>query len=135
MSASRRTLGRSYAALSRRLTPERTRRATFFERLTVGKLRWNALVRLNVLLELSGRTATGLLIAFAISAVLGVDWEHVAESALNSGRPIEGALALAIGVPMLAFVALRSLIGFARWRLQRELWRREVADQRDPRAV
>ena len=131
----RRRITRSYTALSQRLTPERTRRATLFERLTVRRLDWDTLVRLNGILELSGRIATGLLVAFGVSALVGVDWEHVTESALNSGRPIEGALALAIGVPMLAFIALRSLIGFARWRLQRELWRREIADQRDPRAV
>jgi hypothetical protein len=34
---------------------------------------------------------------------------------------------VAIIVPTLLFVAARSAIGFARWRLQRELWRRDVA--------
>jgi hypothetical protein len=33
---------------------------------------------------------------------------------------------LAIVLPSLAFLAARSLSGFARWRLQRELWRRDV---------
>jgi hypothetical protein len=46
---------------------------------------------------------------------------------VNSGRPVQGALALAIVIPTLVFVAARSLIGFGRWRLQRELWRRDVA--------
>jgi hypothetical protein len=49
------------------------------------------------------------------------------EGVLNSGKPVRGAVALAIIVPTLLFVASRSLIGFARWRLQRELWRRDVA--------
>ena len=132
-----RGIARSYVALSRRLTPERTRRATPFERRTVARLDWDTLVRLNGLLELTGRIATGFLIAFTISAVFGIDWKHVTESALNSGRPIDGALALVIGIPVLLFVALRSLIGFTRWRLQRELWRREVASYTatDERAV
>jgi hypothetical protein len=29
-------------------------------------------------------------------------------------------------LPTLAFLVARSAIGFARWRLQRELWRRDV---------
>jgi len=126
----RRGLARSYMALSRRLTPERTRRATFFERLTVSRLKWQTLVRLNGLLELSGRIATGLLVAFAISAFAGVDWRRAAESTLNSGRAIEEVLALIIVIPVLTFIALRSLIGFARRRVQRELWRRDVASCR-----
>src|SRR3712207_8746427 len=108
----RRGLARSYMALSRRLTPERTRRATFFERLTVSRLEWQTLVRLNGLLELSGRIATGLLVAFAVSAFAGVDWQRAAESTLNSGRAIEEVLALIIVIPVLTFIALRSLIGF-----------------------
>jgi hypothetical protein len=39
---------------------------------------------------------------------------------------IEGALALAILVPTLVFLAARSVLGYGRWRLQRELWRRDV---------
>ena len=42
------------------------------------------------------------------------------------GRRIENALVLAIALPTFAFLAARSLIGFLRWRLQRELWRRDV---------
>jgi hypothetical protein len=30
-------------------------------------------------------------------------------------------------VPTLVFLAARSMLGFARWRIQRELWRRDVA--------
>jgi hypothetical protein len=50
----------------------------------------------------------------------------VVQEAVNSGRPIEGALALAILVPTLVFLAARSMLGYGRWRLQRELWRRDV---------
>jgi len=57
-------------------------------------------------------------------------------ASLNSGTPIEGAFTLAILIPTLVFLAARSMLGFARWRLQRELWRRDVerltsARQRD----
>ena len=45
---------------------------------------------------------------------------------MNSGRPVEGALVLAVVLPTLIFRVARSAIGFARWRLQRELWRRHV---------
>jgi hypothetical protein len=43
---------------------------------------------------------------------------------------------LAILIPTLMLLAARSMLGFARWRLQRELWRRDVerltsARQRD----
>src|SRR3712207_9311356 len=89
MSRRRHNLAQTYVALSRRLTPEYTRRPTAFERATVGRLDWDALVRLNGFLELTGRIATGLLIAFAVSALVGIDWKHITESALNSGRPIE----------------------------------------------
>jgi hypothetical protein len=61
------------------------------------------------------------------SVVLGVDWKGVVEGAVNSGTPVKGAVVLAILVPTLVFVAAHSLVGFARWRLQRELWRRDVA--------
>jgi hypothetical protein len=53
--------------------------------------------------------------------------------ALNSGRPIEGAFVLAVLLPTLLFLAARSLIRFARWRLQRELWRRDVEPLERPR--
>jgi hypothetical protein len=59
-------------------------------------------------------------------AGLGLDCKAVVTNSLNSGKPIEGAFALAILLPTLLFLAARSLLGFARWRLQRELWRRDV---------
>jgi hypothetical protein len=52
--------------------------------------------------------------------------KRVVDEALNSGKPIEGAFAIVILVPTLVFLVARSAIGFWRWRLQRELWRRDV---------
>jgi hypothetical protein len=112
--------------LAQRLTPERTRRATAFERLTVARLSWEHLIRLNRWLEAFGKLTTAIWVAFMGSLLLGVDWRTVVEDAVNSGKPVKGAIVLVVVVPTLLFVAARSLIGFARWRLQRELWRRDV---------
>lgn len=124
-------------ALTARLSPERTRRATLLERLTVRRLSWDHVVRLNRYLELLGKVATGVWVGFLCSAVLGFDWKEVVRDALNSGRPVQGAFVLALVVPTVAFLLARSMIGFARWRLQRELWRRDVerldGHERDPR--
>jgi hypothetical protein len=114
------------AALAHRLSPERTRQATLFERLTVGRLSWDQLVRLNRYLEFVGKVATTVWVAFIASLFLGVEWKGLVQDVLNSGKPIEGAFALAILLPTLVFLLTRSMIGFARWRLQRELWRRET---------
>lgn len=113
-------------ALGARLSPEGTRTATFFERLTVRRLPWLRVVQLNHYFELFGKLATALWLVFVATVVLGVDWRQVVENVANAGRPVRGALALAIIVPTLVFVAARSSVGFARWRLQRELWRRDV---------
>jgi hypothetical protein len=114
------------AALAARLSPERTRKATLFERMTVRRLSWQQLVRLNRYLELVGKIATAVWVGFLATAVLGVDWKNAVEDTVNSGKPVEAAIALVLIVATLAFVAVRSLIGFARWRIQRELWRRDV---------
>jgi hypothetical protein len=119
------------AALAERLTPEHTRRATLFERLTVRRLGWDALVRLNRYLEVVGRLATCVWIAFLGTVVLGVDWRETVEDTVNSGKPVKAAIALALILPTLLFVAVRSMVGFMRWRLQRELWRRDVEGTRD----
>jgi len=119
----RRRLGDELAA---RVSPERTRRATLIERLTVQRLSWEWVVRLHRLLEVAGKLTFGLWIAFIATVVLGVHWKEVLQDAVNSGRPIKAAVVLVIIVPTLLFVAARSAIGFARWRLQRELWRRDV---------
>jgi hypothetical protein len=54
-------------------------------------------------------------------------WKRVVIDSLNSGNPIEGAFVLSILLPTLVFLLARSMLGFVRWRLQRELWRRDVA--------
>jgi hypothetical protein len=113
--------------IAARLSPEATRRATLLERLTVARMSWDALVRLNRFLELTGKLATCVWVGFMASLVLGVDWRELVEDAVNSGKPVKGAIALAIILPTLLFLVARSMLGFARWRLQRELWRREVA--------
>jgi hypothetical protein len=83
-------------------------------------------VRLHRYLEFFGKLATAVWLSFLVSLVVGFDWKQVVEEAVNSGKPMEGALALAILVPTLVFLAARSMLGYVRWRLQRELWRRDV---------
>jgi hypothetical protein len=122
----RRLRARLGQAISARLSPERTRRATLFERMTVSRLSWEAVVRLNRWLALSGKLATAVWLGFIASVVLGVDVRDYVRHALNSGAPLKSAAALAIIVPTVVFLVARSGIGFARWRLQRELWRRDV---------
>lgn len=123
---SRRFRTRVQAALEARLSPERTRRATHLERLTVQRMSWHLVVRVHRYLEFFGKLATAVWVAFMVSLVAGFDWKQAVEEALNSGRPIENAFALAIIVPTLVFLAARSMLGYCRWRLQRELWRRDV---------
>jgi len=115
------------AELRARLTPEHTRDATLSERLTVARLSWNSCVRLNRYLEFFGRLATVIYCAFIVTVVFGVNWRAVVESSFNSGRPVRGAIILVFVLPTLFFVALRSMTGWGRWRVQRELWRRDVA--------
>jgi hypothetical protein len=114
------------AAPAGRLSPERTRRATLFERLTVRRVGWEQLVRLNRYLEFVGKLATVLWVLFLVTAVLGVDWKAAVEDTVNSGEPVKAALVVAVAAATFVFVAVRSLVGFARWRIQRELWRRDV---------
>ncbi len=122
----RRLRVRAGTRIAVRLSPEGTRRPTWFERLTVCRLSWTAIVRLNLYLEVIGQAATALWIGFLVSVPLGIDWREVVHDALNSGRRISGAVILVIALPTFAFLAARSVLGFARWRLQRELWRRDV---------
>ena len=110
-----------------KFSPEWTRHPTWVESRTVSRLSWTWLVRLNRYLEITGRVATLAYVAFFATLALGVDWKHVVEAGMNSGKPIRGALVLVIVLPTLLFVALHSLTGYGRWRLQRELWRRDVA--------
>ena len=95
--------------------------------MTVERLSWEWVVRVHRSLELLGKLATAVWILFVASVILGVNWKDIVEHAINSGRPVAGALTVAIVVPT-PFVRGRTVaIGFARWRLQRELWRRDVA--------
>jgi hypothetical protein len=114
------------SVLSSRLSPDGTRRATLFERMTVRRLGWRTIVRLNTWLSATGKVATGIWVATLVALFTGIDVRPVIERALNSGRPIEGAIVLVILLPTIVFLLARSMIGFARWKLQRELWRRDV---------
>ena len=126
VSRPRRLRERLGAAIATRLSPERTRRPTLFERLTVRRVSWNWLLRLHRWLELTGKIATAVWVAFIASVVLGIEWRDDVADVINSGRPVKAALVLVIVVPTLLFIALRSTVGFVRWRIQRELWRRDV---------
>jgi hypothetical protein len=123
---SRRARRRVSVALAARLSPERTRRATLLERLTVRRLSWDRVVQLNRWLAFTGKVATAIWVGFIASIVLGFDWEDTVRHVLSSGTPIQHAFVLALLVPTVVFLAARSLLGFWRWRLQRELWRRDV---------
>ena len=114
------------AAFAAHLSPERTRRATLFERRTVQRLSWDALVRIHRNLELVGKLATAIWIAFVASVLLGVNWKLVVEDVFNSGRRITDAFVLSLLVGTGVFLLARSTVGFLRWRVQRELWRRDV---------
>jgi hypothetical protein len=101
------------------------------ERLTVCRLSWIWVVRLNRYLAFVGKIATGIWCGFIASLVLGVDWEKTVRTVFNSGNPVDGALLLALVVPTASFLLARSSIGYCRWRLQRELWRRDVERLRE----
>jgi hypothetical protein len=114
------------SVFAERLSPERTCRATLFERLTVGRLDWETVARLNRWLELLGRIATVVWVGLIAIIALGVDVKDWVEELINSGEPLQDVVIVALIVPTLAFFLLHSTIGFLRWRLQRELWRRDV---------
>jgi hypothetical protein len=114
------------AKLSGRLSPEGTRRATLFERLTVRRLPWHVIVRLNTWLSATGKVATAIWCSFIASIVIGFDWRDVVQNAFNSGKSFQHVALLMVLVPTIIFLLCRSGIGWARWRLQRELWRRDV---------
>jgi hypothetical protein len=115
------------AGFAQLLSPERTRRASWFERQTVGRLEWDTIARLNRWLELLGRIATVVWAAIIATILVGVDLRNEVESVLNSGRPLRWVAILTLVLPTVVFFLLHSVIGFLRWRLQRELWRRDVA--------
>ena len=82
-----------------RLSPERTRRATWFERQTVGRLELDTIARLNRWLELLGRIATVVWVAIIATIVLGVNLRDEVESVLNSGRPLRYVAILTSSCP------------------------------------
>ena len=109
-----------------RLSPERTRHASLLERQTVGRLEWQTIERLNRWLELLGRIATIVWAALIAVILLGFDLKDTVADVVNGGDPVRAALFLAILAPTIIFFLAHSAIGYMRWRLQRELWRRDV---------
>ncbi len=59
--------------LTSHLSPERTRRATLTERLSVRHFEWDTVVRFNAWLELLGKTATFVYSCVIASIVIGLD--------------------------------------------------------------
>jgi hypothetical protein len=108
------------------ISPERTRSASWVERMTVQRLTWSQIVHLNRILEVLGRLTTAIYCVFLFTLLLGVDWRHGVQETFNAGEPVNGVIALVVVLPTLIFVALHSITGYGRWRLQRELWRRDV---------
>jgi hypothetical protein len=117
---------RVHSVLDAKLSPEGTRRATLFEQLTVRRLPWDLLVRLNRWLSALGKLATTVYCLVIASFVVGVDFRPAVQEALNSGKPIDHVFVLVILFPTIVFLLLRSLLGWGRWKVQRELWRRDV---------
>ncbi len=109
-----------------RVSPDRTRRATTTERLSVSLMPWDRLVLVNRVLEIAGKLATTIWCGTLAAIILGFDPKDAIEGALHSGRPISGILAITVLIPTVIFLLLRSGIGYCRWRVQRELWRRDV---------
>lgn len=109
-----------------RVSPERTRRATLTERVSVSLMSWDRLVWVNRALEILGKTASVVWFTVIAAIILGFDPKDAVSGALNSGHPMQGILAISILIPTIIFLLLRSGIGYCRWRVQRELWRRDV---------
>jgi len=58
--------------------------------------------------------------------LLGFDLKDTVADVVNGGDPVRAAVFLAILAPTIVFFLAHSAIGYMRWRLQRELWRRDV---------
>lgn len=117
---------RARDVIEAKLSPEGTRRATLFEQLTVRRVQWETLVRMNRWLSAIGKVATTIYCCVIAALVIGVDIRPTVQDLLNSGRRIEHVAVLAILLPTLVFLLARSMIGWLRWKVQRELWRRDV---------
>lgn len=114
------------SAIEAKLSPEGTRRAKLVERMTVRRLPWVWVVRLNAWLSALGKLATSLYCCVIAAFVIGLDVRPALQNALSSGKPIEHVFVLVILIPTVIFLLARSMIGYGRWKLQRELWRRDV---------
>lgn len=119
-------VARAWDAIEDRLSPEGTRRPTLIERMTVRRLPWAWVVRLNAWLAALGKIASAVYVGLIASFVVGYDVRPMVQGALNSGRRLEHVVALAFLLFTLLFLVARSVLGWARWRVQRELWRRDV---------
>lgn len=117
---------RAKTVIEAKLSPEGTRRATLFERLTVRRVSWSLLVRMNAWLSAVGKVATSIYCCVIAALLVGVDIRPTVQDVLNSGNPIEHVFVLTILLPTIVFLLARSLIGWLRWKVQRELWRRDV---------
>lgn len=117
---------RARSVLEAKLSPEGTRRPTLFETYTVRKLPWEWLVRLNTWLSALGKVATAVYCVVIAGFVTGLDLRPAVRDVLNSGKPIEHVFILAVLLPTIAFLLARSVLGWGRWKVQRELWRRDV---------
>jgi hypothetical protein len=117
---------RAKSVIEAKLSPEGTRQPTLFEQLTVRRVSWDLLVRLNKWFSALGKLATTLYCAVIAALVIGIDIRPAVQDLLNSGKPIEHVFVLALLFPTIAFLLLRSLLGWGRWKVQRELWRRDV---------
>ncbi len=69
-----------------RISPESTREATLFERLTVRRLSWSAIRLLNRWLEITGKLTTGLWVVFIATVVLGVNRRRWRARSTRAGR-------------------------------------------------
>lgn len=87
---------------------------------------WRRLVQLNRALEILGKIATTIWVCTIAGIILGLDVRDAVAHVFNAGRPVEGLIAAAIVIPTVVFLLARSAIGYCRWRVQRELWRRDV---------
>ena len=69
-------------------------------------------MRIHRYLELIGKLATGIWVAFVASVVLGVNWKFVVEDVFNSGRRIIDALLISLLLRTGVFLLARSTVGF-----------------------